>query len=167
MNLHTTKHQILEKSRFETANLGNKLLTLITEADQYVGAVNVLKVITGQDPLHYEQKMKQAGEGFIYQGMVITAGNEPSRSTDYTSGLARRKIPVLFRNFIPSHKRRDLDSEFKKFLPGLLNLILSYSDEEVTDLIRNAEKKCPSVREYQRETLTETNPIADWVDNGA
>jgi putative DNA primase/helicase len=164
-NVHTTKHQILEESRFETANLANKLLTLITEADQYVGAVNVLKAITGQDPLHYEQKMKQAGEGFIYQGMVITAGNEPSRSTDYTSGLARRKIPVLFRNFIPSHKRRDLDSEFKKFLPGLLNLILSYSDEEVTDLIRNAEKRCPSVREYQRETLTETNPIADWVDN--
>jgi putative DNA primase/helicase len=164
-NVHTTKHQILEESRFETANLANKLLTLITEADQYVGAVNVLKAITGQDPLHYEQKMKQAGEGFIYQGMVITAGNEPSRSTDYTSGLARRKIPVLFRNFIPSHKRRDLDSEFKQFLPGLLNLVLSYSDAEVTDLIRNAEKRCPSIHEYQRETLTETNPIADWVDN--
>jgi putative DNA primase/helicase len=164
-NVHTTKHQILEESRFETANLAGKLLTLITEADQYVGGVSVLKAITGQDPLHYEQKMKQAGEGFVYEGMVITAGNEPSRSADYTSGLARRKIPVWFRNFIPSYKRRDLDSEFKQYLPGLLNLVLSYSDEEVTDLIRNAEKSCPSLYEYQRETLTETNPIADWLDN--
>lgn len=164
-NVHTTKHQILEESRFETANLADKLLTLITEADQYVGAVSILKAITGQDPLHYEQKMKQAGEGFIYQGMVITAGNEPSRSADYTSGLARRKIPVWFRNFIPSQKRRDLDSEFKQYLPGLLNLVLTFSDEEVTDLIRNAEKVCPSLYEYQRETLTETNPIADWLDN--
>jgi putative DNA primase/helicase len=164
-NVHTTKHQILEESRFETANLAGKLLTLITEADQYVGAVNVLKAITGQDPLHYEQKMKQAGLGFIYEGMVITAGNEPSRSTDYTSGLARRKIPVWFRNFIPSSKRRDLDSEFKQCLPGLLNLVLSYSDEEVTDLIRNAEQRCPSLQEYQRDILCETNPIADWLDN--
>lgn len=164
-NVHTTKHQILEESRFETANLAGKLLTLITEADQYVGSVNVLKAITGQDMLHYEQKMKQAGDGFVYTGMVITAGNEPSRSTDYTSGLARRKIPVWFRNFIPSHKRQDLDSEFKQHLPGLLNLVLSYSDQEVTDLIRNAEKKCPSLYAYQRETLTETNPIAEWLDN--
>jgi putative DNA primase/helicase len=164
-NVHTTKHQILEESRFETANLAGKLLTLITEADQYVGAVNVLKAITGQDPLHYEQKMKQAGEGFIYEGMVITAGNEPSRSTDYTSGLARRKIPVWFRNFIPSEERRDLDSEFKEYLPGLLNLVLTYSDEEVTSWLRNAEKKCPSLHEYHREMLCETNPIADWLDN--
>jgi len=164
-NVHTTKHQILEESRFETANLAGKLLTLITEADQYVGAVNVLKAITGQDLLHYEQKMKQAGAGFIYEGMCITAGNEPSRSSDYTSGLARRKIPVWFRNFISTQKRRDLDSEFKQYLPGLLNLVLSYSDEEVTDLIRNAEQKCPSLQEYQRETLCETNPIADWLDN--
>jgi putative DNA primase/helicase len=109
--------------------------------------------------------MKQAGLGFIYEGMVITAGNEPSRSTDYTSGLARRKIPVWFRNFIPSSKRRDLDSEFKQCLPGLLNLVLSYSDEEVTDLIRNAEQRCPSLQEYQRDILCETNPIADWLDN--
>jgi len=164
-NCHTTKHQILEESRFEAANLAGKLLTLITEADQYVGGVSALKAITGQDPLHYEQKMKQAGEGFIYEGMVITAGNEPSRSADYTSGLARRKIPVWFRNFIPSIKRRDLDSEFKQYLPGLLNLVLSFSDEEVTDLIRNAEQNCPSLQEYQRETLCETNPIADWLDN--
>ena len=164
-NVHTTKHQILEESRFETANLAGKLLVLITEADQYVGAVNVLKAITGQDPLHYEQKMKQAGEGFVYEGMVITAGNEPSRSSDYTSGLARRKIPVWFRNFIPTRKRRDLDSEFKQYLPGLLNLILSLSDEEVSDLIRNAEDRCPSLYEYQRDILCETNPIANWLDN--
>jgi putative DNA primase/helicase len=164
-NVHTTKHQILEGSRFETANLAGKLLTLITEADQYVGSVNVLKAITGQDPLHYEQKMKQAGEGFIYEGMVITAGNEPSRSSDYTSGLARRKIPVWFRNFIPTRKRRDLDSEFKQYLPGLLNLVLTYSDEEVSDLIRNAEEKCPSLYEYQRDILCETNPIANWLED--
>ncbi len=164
-NTHTTKHQLLEESRFETANLFNKSLALITEADQYIGAVNVLKAITGQDELHYEEKMKQAGEGFQFEGMVITAGNEPSRSTDYTSGLARRKISVWFRNHVPSQKRRDLDSEFKAYLPGLLNQILSFSDEDVTRLIRDAETVCPALREFQRETLCETNPIADWVDN--
>lgn len=163
-NVHTTSHQLLETSRFETANLAGKLLTLVTESDQYVGGVNVLKAITGQDPLHYEQKMKQAGEGFIYGGMVITAGNEPSRSADYTSGLARRKIAVWFKNFIPSHKRRDLDSEFKQYLPGLLNLVLSIPDDEVTDLIRNAEKRCPLLLQFQREVACETNPMADWLD---
>ncbi len=164
-NTHTTKHQLLEESRFETANLHGKSLVLITEADQYVGAVNALKAITGQDELHYEQKMQQAGEGFYFDGMVITAGNEPSRSTDYTSGLARRKVVVWFRNHILSQKRRDLDSEFKAYLPGLLNLVLSFSDEQVTRLIRDAEVVCPALREFQRDTLCETNPIADWLDN--
>ncbi len=164
-NTHTTKHQLLEESRFETANLYNKSLALVTEADQYVGAVNVLKAITGQDELHYERKMEQAGDGFQFEGMVITAGNEPSRSADYTSGLARRKIAVWFRNHIPSTKRRDLDKEFKQYLPGLLNQVLAFSDEEVTRLIRDAEKVCPALREFQRETLCETNPIADWLDN--
>jgi phage/plasmid-associated DNA primase len=164
-NTHTTKHQLLEGSRFETANLFNKSLVLITEADQYVGAVNTLKAITGQDELHYEEKMKQAGEGFQFEGMVITAGNEPSRSADYTSGLARRKIAVWFKNHIPSSQRRDLDSEFKAYLPGLLNQILSFSDEDVTRLIRDVEVTCPGLREFQRETLCATNPLADWVDN--
>lgn len=164
-NTHTTKHQLLEESRFETANLYGKSLALVTEADQYVGAVNVLKAITGQDKLHYERKMEQAGDGFEFEGMVITAGNEPSRSADYTSGLARRKIAVWFRNHVPSHKRRDLDSEFKQYLPGLLNLVLTFSDEEVTRLIRDAETFCPTLKNFQRETLCETNPIADWLDN--
>lgn len=164
-NTHTTKHQLLEQNRFETANLHGKALALITEADQYVGAVNVLKAITGQDKLHYEEKNKQAGEGFYFEGMVITAGNEPSRSTDYTSGLKRRKIPVWFRNHVPPGKRRDLDLEFKPYLPGLLNRILSFSDAEVTRLIRDAESVSPSIRDFEKETLCETNPIAAWIDD--
>jgi len=164
-NTHITKHQILEESRFETANLYNKSLVLVTEADSYVGSVSTLLAITGQDELHFEKKMEQAGDGFEFEGMVITAGNEPSRSSNYTSGLFRRKIAVWFRNHIPSHKRRNLDKEFNQYLPGLLNRILAFSDEEVTTLIRDAEKVCPALREFQRETLCETNPIADWVDN--
>ncbi len=164
-NTAITKHQRLETSQFETAKLAGKLLTLINEADQYVGPVNTLKSITGQDQIAYEEKMKQPGEGFVYEGMVIVVANEAPKSSDYTSGLQRRRRSVYFRNHIPPYKRRDLDSEFKRYLPGLLNLVLSYSDERVTQLIRDAEVHCPSIREFQRETLCETNPIAEWLDN--
>lgn len=162
-NSHVTSHDLL-KNQFEAANIKDKMLTVITEADQYVGNVNLFKSIVGGDALHYEKKGIQAGKNFKYTGMVITSGNEPSQTTDHTSGLRRRKRPVYFHNIVPKNKRVNLDEEFKFELPGLLNLVLSLEVNRVEKLLVMAEELCPNMAAYRLTNLIETNPIADWVN---
>ncbi len=57
-NVHVTDLDILEKDKFETANLKDKRLVIINEATSYKG-VKRLKALTGGDRLRFEQKYKQ------------------------------------------------------------------------------------------------------------
>ena len=54
-NCTTTSLKQLETNRFETANIFGKRLVTLVEADKYGGSVNVLKAMTGQDPLRLER----------------------------------------------------------------------------------------------------------------
>jgi putative DNA primase/helicase len=163
-NTHVTELKRLENSPFETSKIYGKHLILITDADNYAGDVGVLKALTGQDSLPYEQKYKQAGESFQSRAMIIIAANEPIQSKDYTSGLQRRRITLRFDNKVPTSKRRDLTKEFKPLLPGFLNWVLGLSRDNVTDLLRNTETTVSSLNETAKNNLISTNPLAAWLD---
>jgi len=68
--------------------------------------------------------------------MVILASNEPVQSSDYTSGLERRRLTVPFIHQVKANERRDLDAEFKPYLPALLQWVLAIPDDQVTALVR-------------------------------
>jgi putative DNA primase/helicase len=173
-NTHTTTLRKLETSQFETANLKDKRLTVITDSERYTGPVNVLKALTGQDSIPYEQKYKQATSGFVPQSLVIVAANEQIQSADYTSGLERRRITVPFNKTIPSREQRDLIEfnadggvygEFADVIPGLLNWVLAINPEKSTRFVKDHIKAVPSLGEMKAQSLVESNPIADWLDN--
>ena len=171
-NCHSTTLSKLETSRFETASLKDKKLVMITDAERFGGGASVLKAVTGQDMLPYERKLKQSGQGFIPQCLVVLAANEPISLSDYTSGLERRRLVVNFNNRIPSHKQRDLISishkgisgEFADYLPGLMNLVLSIVPETATSIILNYGKDSPEIEQMRLNSLIENNPIAAWAD---
>lgn len=48
--------------------------------------------------MRYEKKSVQAGQGFVFGGVVVIVANEPIQTTDYTSGMIRRRMPVTFNN---------------------------------------------------------------------
>lgn len=163
-NTVSTELKQLEQNRFETARLYKKKLVLITDSDKYSGDVSVLKAATGQDKLRYETKGKQGNDGFTFKGMFLIAANQDIKSSDYTSGLARRRITIRFDNFVKENEMRDLQTEFEPFLCGFMNWILEMPDNEVTYFIRETNKAVPSLHEVTRDTLINTNPLAAWID---
>lgn len=171
-NVHTTTLKKLEESRFETASIKDKRLVLITDSERYSGGSSVLKALTGQDTLPYEKKGKQSTEGFIPSAMVLIAANEHITSSDYTSGLSRRRITVAMNRQVDSNDIRNLieirrdgiGGEFAECIPGLLNWVIRMDPVEATDLIKNSATLTPSLAKAKAEALIESNPIAAWAD---
>lgn len=164
-NTVSTELKQLEQNRFETARLYKKKLILITDSDKYSGDVSVLKAATGQDKLRYELKGKQGNDGFTFKGMFLIAANQDIKSSDYTSGLARRRITIRFDNFVKENEVRDLQTEFEPFLSGFMNWVLEMPDNEVAFYIQETNKAVPSLYDVTRETLINTNPLAAWIDD--
>ena len=172
-NVHTTTLHKLEKSKFESASIAGKRLVLINDSERYAGEVGKLKNLTGQDSLPYEVKFKQSKGGFNPNALVIVSTNEVIQSSDYTSGLARRRISVPMFNKIESdrqknlieHKNGKMYGDFLPNIPGLLNWVLEMDENEATSIVKNYEVKVPTLLAMKARTLVETNPIADWLDN--
>lgn len=166
-NTVTTDLKQLETNRFESANLKGKRLALITDSQRYGGEVSQLKAITGGDQLRNEKKHTDAGEPFRFKGLVAIAANEPIQSSDYTSGLARRRVPVRF-DYKVSDKEKDryrgaggIISAMRGQLPGLLNWLIAISEADAIDLIRNPGKE---LRRQQAQASVATNPVLHWLD---
>lgn len=157
----------LEKSQFETANLKGKRLALVTDSGKYAGEVSNLKAIVGSDPLPYEKKGIQAAEPFVFTGLVMVAANESVQSSDYTSGLSRRKIPIEFNVRVTEadkqkyrHKGGIVEA-MRNEMPGLLNMLLAMDENEVINLINNPQG---SMLREKIETEISTNPILGWIE---
>mgnify|MGYP001595337408 FL=1 len=166
-NTHATELKRLESgeaARFETSKLYGKRLCIVTDAEKFAGDVSTLKAMTGGDTLPYEEKNKQSSRPFRYEGMVLIAANEHIGSSDYTSGLRRRKITVKFNNVVKVNKRRNLEAEFKPHLSGVINWVLEMPVEKVESYVRDTETAVKSIAEFSHENLLSTNQIAAWLD---
>lgn len=155
----------LETNRFETAGLYQKRLVAITDSGNYRGGVDVLKQLTGQDPLRLERKHQQQTGTFVFGGMVIIASNEGLETTDFTSGIERRRLTVEFNNVATADARAAWDAQggediLHREIPGLVNWVLSLSREEVTAQIMNPP---PRAAMSNLDALRFQNPIADWL----
>lgn len=163
-NSVATDLKTLEASRFESAGLYGKRLAIVSDSARYGGEVATLKAITGGDPLRFEQKNIQAGESFVFAGVVMIAANEPIQSADYTSGLARRRIPIFFTCKVSEEEKLatpDFEDRLAAEIPGLLNLLLSIKPDEADNTIRNPD---PSIACSKLEAELETNPLLAWMN---
>ena len=115
----------LEGSRFESAALYEKRLVVINDSSRYGGEVSVLKALTGGDPVRFEKKHQQQSGSFVFDGVVVIASNEAIQTSDYTSGLIRRRMPVAFtRKITDSDKLKwasvgGIEAAMNSELPGL------------------------------------------------
>lgn len=162
-NTMVTELKHLENNRFETFGLLGKRLLLVTDAEKYNGEVSTLKAITGGDEIRVEQKFKQPLNGYSPQVMVIIAANEPISSSDLTSGLQRRRKRLNLDRPVPPDRQRDLKTEFKPFIPGLLNKILTIPQEHITIVLKGAGSQ--TQRNEARKAMVESNPLAAWLDS--
>jgi putative DNA primase/helicase len=167
-NHSATDLKNLEQNRFEAATLYCKHLAVISDSSRYGGEVSVLKAITGGDPVRHERKNQQQSGSFVYGGTVVIASNEAIQSTDYSSGLARRRLPISFVRKITDEDKAKwrpfggIEKAMQAELPGLLNWVLAMSDDEVADRLSTING---GLSKAQREHLVETNKLAAWIDD--
>jgi hypothetical protein len=156
----------LEQNRFETAALYGKRLVLITDSDKYGGSINVLKALTGEDPLRLERKHVQQSGTFVFEGLVMLASNEPLQTTDLTSGLERRRMTVTFGRVATEAEKqawRDLGGEasvLHRELPGVVNWALALSPAEVSRLITHPPARTQA---DNMSAMAAGNPVAGWL----
>jgi putative DNA primase/helicase len=169
-NTHVTELRQLEGNRFETSALAGKRLVVVTDSDRYGGPVTVLKALTGDDVVRSEGKYAEP-RTLTPEAMVLVAANEQIQSTDYTSGLERRRISVPFRHK-PERERPLLAfrggeavGEFVPALPGLLNRVLAMADAEMERVLRHTTAAVPSLWEARTRALVESNGLAHWADH--
>lgn len=161
--VHSTDLKSLEGNRFESAKIFGKKVVVITDAERWHGDVSMLKAITGQDRIRFEEKHKQAGESFEFAGMVIIAGNQHTESTDYSSGIQRRRVTIPFEHVVPAHQRRDLDAEFEPLLPDVAAWALAMPRDDVTSFLRNTDNAARSLYAAKLDALAATNTVAAWL----
>jgi len=163
-NYVSTDLKKLETNNFETAQLYGKKLILISDSSRYGKEVSVLKAITGGDYIRFEEKNRQQGEPFQVQGIVLIAANEPIQSSDYTSGLSRRRVTIPFiKNVTDAEKAKfpgGIEKAITAELPGILNWALRLSKEVVTKRIEQAGRRSKSSR-----TAVDTNPMLAWIND--
>jgi putative DNA primase/helicase len=138
---------------------------MITDTSKYGGTIDTLKAITGQDPIRLERKHIQQSENFIFEGLVVMASNESLATTDYTSGLERRRVTVPFERRIPEDEKlefyeADGEQRLHDEIPGLINWLLDMSVEEMEQIISHPPKR---ITQANVEAMRDSNPIADWV----
>lgn len=161
-NTHVTDMKTLHNNQFETANIHGKRLVMISDADKYGGDVGIFKQITGRDMVRREEKHSQAQKGFIYKGMVIVAANNPIQIADNSTAMVRRRVPVhIDKKLDKKLVDYQLSSKLTSEIPGLINLLLRWSHDEVSAILSDAggHRKHSIMR-----AMIETNAIAAWAN---
>jgi putative DNA primase/helicase len=165
-NTVSTDLKQLEQNRFEAATLYGKRLATIGDSDKYGGSINVLKGITGQDQIRLERKHVQQAGTFTFEGLVFMASNEALATTDYTSGLERRRVTVPFESRATEAEKaawREAggeDAVLHAELPGVVNWILGMSIAEMEHRISHPPAK---TIEANHEAMRAGNPASDWL----
>ena len=174
-NVYSTDFENLEKNRFEAASYMGKKLLLFQDADRWGGSVSRLKAITGNDWIRAERKYQNENyEPFQFKGLVIVTANEAIQSTDYTSGLARRRLTVPFdrpftggsseqRDLIKFNTKGEPQGEFAALLPGLVNWLLDMTETEMREYLMETNQKVEFFKKYSHTQNLRSNSILDWM----
>lgn len=170
-NVASTDLASLEGNQFETASIYEKRLAVITDSARHRGGVSVLKAITGNDPVRFERKNQQQRRPYVFKGLVAIAANQPLESSDYSTGLSRRRRPIAIDSRVteaeraPYRDRERYPGGFKGALraemSGLMNRLLAINVNDAVAIVSN-----PGVGMARQRLLAEldTNPMLAWAE---
>jgi len=129
-NCISTELDNLVKSRFEPFRLYKKLVCLMSETNfGTMSQTSMLKKLTGNDLIGFEQKNKTGFDGYNYATLMINSNSMPT-STDTSEGFFRRWLIIDFPNSfsegkdiletIPDEEYNNLARKVCMILPELL-----------------------------------------------
>lgn len=176
-NTYSTDFENLEKNRFEAVGYMGKKLLLFQDADRWGGSVSKLKAITGSDWIRNERKYQGEDlDPFQFRGMVMITANEAIQSTDYTSGLARRRLTVPFdrpytgganeqKELVKFNHKGEVEGVFAPLMPGLVNWLLDMTEEDMRTYLMETSTKVKFFKKYEKTQNLRSNPLLDWLEH--
>lgn len=175
-NIHASDFENIERGRFEAGAYMGKKLIVLQDQDRWGGSVAKLKSITGGDWIRPERKYQKDIDAFQFHGVVMITANESIQSTDYTSGLGRRRLTIPFdraftgtaseqRELIKFNSKGEASGEFAVELPGLVNWLLQMTDTDMRDYLINVGAKVEFFKQFEMDQRVASNPIMDWMQS--
>ena len=158
----------LNKSRFGTATIADKQLTVINEVSKYKGDTGVFQdLVGGSASIEAERKGKD-GFKFTYNGNVVTNGNYLIRNNDEMAALKRRRIIIRF-DKVPKEPRllfyddgNNYTGELVEEIPKIMAWALELSESEAVEILKNAHND-PIQKTRLEESVAEINPVFEFV----
>jgi phage/plasmid-associated DNA primase len=157
--------------RFETLKLKGQRLAVFSECQDYSGQLQVLKALTGGDPIGAEIKGGRHLD-FTFTGGVVLVGNGPIRASDPSGAVInrRRSLPLLKvvasadeRTMLEADGAGNWRGELAAELPGFVNWALAMPAAEARAAL--ARDVCsPARAEAEMDALLATDLLADWAD---
>lgn len=166
----STTLKALNTDQFEIANLVGKKLIIISDTEKYSKDLSILKAYVGGDSLRARSMYTQGTQAISCEGMILIIGNDPLHSQDSSNAIFRRlrafksdNVPKKSYNLIKKNK-----GHFSGLLveesSGIINWILSSSDEHVQRYIVDYQKNVPSFSEVFKETKYLISPMSRWLE---
>jgi putative DNA primase/helicase len=159
----------LENNKFECSSFYGKRLVLISDAASYSESCENLKKSSGGDGLRFEEKHIRKAPSFVYHGFVVVVANQPLQSSDHTTGLSRRRFPILFNRVIKDEEKakwdylpEGIESAMHAELSGLFNWVMGVSEAEA---IKRLRVETSGLSSSMRNHLLSTNKILAWIDD--
>lgn len=146
-NLRTsTNLKKLHTSPYETAGLINKHLVICPDQEAFVSGAEVLKMLTGGDPIRYEIKYKNPAQ-YFFHGIIVILTNAKLTYGSAESAILRRRITFNFNQTIDSDKidtdllnidnDNNMSGKWYSELPGFMNWILKLSHQDTIKTIKD------------------------------
>lgn len=157
--------------RFETLKLRGKRLAVFSECQDFAGQLQVLKALTGGDPIGAEIKGGRHLD-FTFTGGVVLVGNGPIRATDPTGAVINRRRSLRVQKVVSASAERQLldpdghggwRGELAAELPGLVNWCLAMSAADARAALARDVRSMVRA-EAELETLLSTDLLAEWAD---
>lgn len=172
-NIAAGKFQRLEdpSHRFETLKLKGKRLAVFSEAHGYSGPLEMLKALTGGDPIGAEYKRGQHVD-FIFRGGVLLISNGRIRTSDTSGAVITRRRSLHVGKVVAAKDERKLlepdgaggwTGELAAELPGFVNWCLAMTEAQAKAAMA---RDVPSLHraEAELQTLLDTDLLAQWAD---
>lgn len=159
---HSLTLEALNSNSFQTANIYNKRLVCLNDADRYHGNLGIFKNITGGDEISVERKFQQAFNA-VFLGLVMaTANNCIFTGTD--SGLDRRQIIFRFDRRVP-----EIDTQFSQKLSAqtsaFTNYLLNIPEDEIIYSLLYKVDESGQHAENELEALIRKSSVAEWMNS--
>jgi phage/plasmid-associated DNA primase len=157
--------------RFETLKLRGARLAVFSECQDYSGQLQMLKAITGGDPIPAEVKGGRHVD-FTFTGGVVLVGNGPIRASDPTGAVINRRRAFHIGKVVSTKDQRTLletdgmngwRGELVPELPGLVNwaLAMPAADARLA-LARDVQSLARA--EAEMRALLNTDLLAEWAN---